>query len=215
MRNGTLALPAGILTTISAFETRRKHLQDLRPSSIHRSSHLSAARAHALKVSMCEIHACHATFERSEAYLDFACFCQIRIVGPLVGDHPGQNQKGGRLPYEDLSPIAFGPIFVRAVAASTWTTFNCIAGHRRLTDVVGARPPAIMMPGEDLESTIGTRFHGHGLENRLDRGGGFGHDSCSALLFEIHPGQRSKKLVKIVAQLADSLRIDRIETPCS
>src|SRR4051812_49346441 len=79
------------------------------------------------------------------------------VVLPLGGELPGQHHTVGRVPDQHLADVALGAVFADRVPASADPWFQHGPGHRRLADVVLARPPAVHPGGEHLE---GARLRG-------------------------------------------------------
>ena len=83
---------------------------------------------------------------RREADLDLARLRQIGLIPPLLRDLPRDHESVRRIPLEDLAPVAFGAVLLPRVAAAADLAFDDAARHRRLADVVTARPPARRSP---------------------------------------------------------------------
>src|SRR5262249_61269453 len=87
-----------------------------------------------------------------------------------MSDLPGQNQSPGRLPNEDRSPIAFCAVFLLRITATAGPAFDDGFGHRRLADMMRARPPGVIFRGERLKRTLDRCFNRDTFPYRSDAG---------------------------------------------
>src|SRR5258706_4699678 len=122
-------------------------------------AHVVAAGAVALEVTMFEIHARPSAWFRGEADVDFARLREVRLIAPLVRDLPREHEPMRRLPDEHRPPITLGAVLLLGVAAAAGFSFDDRLRHRRLADVVSARPPRVVPVREYFERVLDARVH--------------------------------------------------------
>lgn len=115
----------------------------------------------AFEVAMLEVNPGGAIPLRSEPHFNLTRFREIGLVLPRGSDLPCHDEALRRLPDEDPSPVAFGPIGLLGVAAAIGMSLDNKLFRRSGADVVTAWPPAVHSFGEDPECTLSlpeTRF---------------------------------------------------------
>src|ERR1035438_6691281 len=138
---------------VALFRFRPKELHESAPAAfpVHHAAHRFPTCAYALEVTMLQVHARRAIAERREAHFHFARFRQVWFVPPFRIDLPGHHEAPRRFPFRDFAPIAIRAVRLLAVAAPADAAFHEAAFHRRLTDMVAARPPTVDSRGEHLK----------------------------------------------------------------
>src|ERR1700704_3592833 len=112
------------------------------------------------EIPMLDVHARRSARDWREADLHLARLREVGLVLPFQGDLPGHHESARRLPGQDAAPVAVGTGHLLGVAAATHPALDDALLHRRLADVVLARPPAVQLRGEHLERTLHARLHG-------------------------------------------------------
>src|SRR5262245_37592502 len=105
----------------------------------------------ALEMAMLEIDSRQPVAGAREAHLDFTRLREVRLILPARVDLPGEHEAMWRFPDEHGAPVAFGAVGLLGVAAPAGTRFDDGLLHRRLPDVMAARPPAVVLRGKHLE----------------------------------------------------------------
>src|SRR5690349_24601397 len=98
-----------------------------------------------------EIDARPAARLRREAHLHLARPREVGLELPFAVDLPRDDDPVRRLPDEHRSPLAVGAVFLLGVAAPARAALDDRPLHRRLPDVMAARPPAVVFRREDVE----------------------------------------------------------------
>src|SRR5262249_31726576 len=146
-------------------------LQDGGPAigCVHRGAHSIRACAMAFEVPVLKIHSRRAARHRGETDFHFARLSQVGLVAPSVCDLPCQHKAARRLPDQDLAPVALCAIDLLALTPPAGAAFDNALLHRRLSYVVGARPPGVDSLREYLKGALCAGLHADALANRSFR----------------------------------------------
>jgi hypothetical protein len=134
---------------------------------------IDAARAVTLEMPMLQIDARPTARLGCKANFHFARLRHIGIELPVGVQLPREDESMRRLPDHHASPIALGAVGGPLITAPADETLHQRFLHRQLTDVVGARPPAVESGGEHVEGALDAHIDRNGLEH--GRRGCVGH----------------------------------------
>src|SRR5262245_60221720 len=105
---------------------------------------------------MLEGHARPPRSGRREADLDLGD--ELLVELPLGRQLPSEHHSAGRVPDQDVAPVAFRAVDPDLCPAALRSLLQHDRLHRRLVDVMLRRPPGFHLLGENLESAIRRRF---------------------------------------------------------
>src|SRR5262249_36770827 len=134
----------------------RKALEEALPAGgrIEDFADHSRLLAETVKVSVLKLDPCPVHTVGNEMNLQFGD--QIRVEAPVLTDFdlPSEQQAAGRLPCQDLTPLAFAAVFPALEPTSVNLRLEHDVLNRRCVDAVLFIPPVRHPRSEDIKSPI-------------------------------------------------------------